>query len=222
MSTFKKTKVVMLSTNEKANEDKLIYREGRLMFQTKKEAKHDRKWSSSKHYHLYFLSNEEIKEGDWVLTPNNEIKKFGQVGTYLSKDKKIIATTDKSLTINSIYGVDRFDASIFSGSGKSEMIKLPQMFNLPQPSQLFIEKFVEEYNKGSVITEVMVEYEPIGAYSNPKYDSDYRLKVNSKDNTITIRKIKNSWSREEVEKLCREARYTTGVVEIDKWIEKNL
>lgn len=205
MSTFKKTKVVMLPTNEKANEDKLIYREGRLMFQTKKEAKHDRKWSSSKHYHLYFLSDEPIKEGDWYYEPfDNGLHNSSFNFEKSCSAKKIIATTNKSLKI--ITGI------VGSGTG----------FTLFQPSQLFIEKFVEEYNKGSVITEVMVEYEPIGAYSNPKYDSDYRLKVNSKDNTITIRKIKDSWSREEVEKLCREARYTTGVVEIDKWIEKNL
>jgi hypothetical protein len=71
---------------------------------------------------------------------------------------------------------------------------------LPQPSQSFIEKFVEEYNYRGVITEVMVEYESIGAYANPKYNSDYQLKINS-DNTINIINSKERWSREEVVEL---------------------
>lgn len=31
---------------------------------------------------------------------------------------------------------------------------------LPQPSPQFIEKYIESYNSGNIITEVMVEYEP--------------------------------------------------------------
>ena len=89
--------------------------------------------------HLYFLSDEEIKEGDWVLTPNNEIKKFGQVGTYLSKDKKIIATTDKSIC----------DAYKTNWELKA----------IPQPSESFIEAFIEAYNKGQQIKRVLMEYE---------------------------------------------------------------
>ena len=30
---------------------------------------------------------------------------------------------------------------------------------------------------------------------------DFKLKINSKDNTITIKKVKDSWTREEVDKL---------------------
>jgi len=116
------------------------------------------------------------------------------------------------------------------------MVKLPQMFNLPQPSQSFIEKYVDEYNKGNVITEVMVEYEE-GKYNLDElrerhlkglpHSYDYcNLKI-SKDNTITIRKVKDSWSRDEVvkiiNKISEEIDFESATQEtIDKWIEENL
>lgn len=180
-----KRKVVMLPTNEKSNLHKdsknLHYLEKAnpsLMMQA---------------YHLYFLSYEEIKEGDWYY---NIVR--GTIQQYFNQDrinddnwKKIIATTDNLYIHNPL---------------------IPKEYNtfptyLPQPSQSFIEKFVEEYNKGNVITDVMVEYEEyaVGSYglSDGEPTIDERLKINPKDNTITIRKVKDSWTRGEVQSLLR-------------------
>lgn len=107
------------------------------------------------------------------------------------------------------------------------------MLRLPQPSQSFIEKYVEEYNKGNIITEVMVEYTDWSETFNGVYmeENEEEWKVNPKDNTITIRKIKDSWNREEVISLIKDA-MITGVNIRDKnlifndvrdnWIDKNL
>jgi len=56
------------------------------------------------------------------------------------------------------------------------------------------------------------------------YDPD-KLKVNPKDNTITIKKLKDSWNKDEVIELiykyCKEI--TQCISEKDeKWIEENL
>lgn len=51
------------------------------------------------------------------------------------------------------------------------------------------------------------------------------LKVNPKDNTITIRKVKDSWTREEVEAIVEKALFAKGAwypEEIKEWIEENL
>lgn len=222
MSTFKKTKVVLLTTNEKASLK--LGQNGLLVNNT---LGYDAHFTNQ---HLYFLSDEEIKEGDWCVDKHKVVFKqeTDKIFSEFTGSKKIIATTDKSLIINSIYGVDSFDTSIFSGSGKSEIVKLPQMFNLPQPSQSFIEKFVEEYNKGNQITEVLVEYEVDDGYMEVK---SY-LKVNSKDNTITIRKAKDIWNREEVvlfaEKYARMVQEKEiqlngyKAIHNHKWIEENL
>jgi len=188
---------------------------------------------SGKYQHLYFLSNNEIKEGDWVYSnckhtslekDNYRVFKctrigntgivFGEIGdTLVSSDsinwcKKIIATTDRSLKIDNWGKV----SGVFDDG-------------LPQPSQSFIEKYIKEYNNGTRITEVLVEYWA--------HTEEYpQLRVDPKDNTITIKKVKNSWSREEVvEKLiecCAEISSTNGTLigkspaELYKWIETNL
>ena len=187
----KSAQVVMLPTNEKA--------EIGFLTQKGKERGHlvhfDRPMPNildSENQHLYILSDEEIKEGDYhvairivktngdkaiAFTDQEQLDAIAEIGGA----KKIIATTDK-LNIH-----PNLADSYRSGNC------------LPQIPQSFIEHFVEEYNKGNVITEVMVEYKSIGAYANPKYDSDYQLKINP-DNTINISMLKDSWSREEVVK----------------------
>ena len=237
---FKKRKVVMLPTNERSQ----------IWIGTPALGlRHDQPGSAPfiKYFHLYFLSDkEEIKEGDWFLSNLNEILKctkredkfiwyekltvpgVSKVAQPFSihinlKPKKIIATTDTSLT----------EKIEMLGTGST------YVFNLPQPSQSFIEKFVEEYNKGNVITEVMVEYE-FGGIEESYFDGNneklpLRLKVNSKDNTITIRKKKDSLNRVELDpilELIREIatddldRVSGGIknkaIERLKWIEENL
>ena len=114
--------------------------------------------------------------------------------------------------------------------------------NLPQPSQQFIQKYIEEYNKGNVITDVLVEYELVSNEEyflntiNPDDDVPYfdeRLKINSKDNTITIKKVKDSYSREEVigfgnkvKEYCKYGWKSDSLhrvfFEWDKWVKENL
>ena len=162
--------------------------------------------------HLYITSDEEIKEGDWYIFNVGYASGVKQAdlddieNIHLEIDpKKIIATTDTSL-------------------------------ELPQPSQQFIEKYIEEYNKGNIITEVLIEVEEYefkqtewfqeAPYTH-KY-KEWRLKLDSQ-NQITIRKIKDSWNREEVIDLCRSAylygeqgalKLHNGIFK--EWIEENL
>lgn len=232
MSTFKKTKVVMLSTNEKA---KLQLTKNYLNLSID-EFIPDNRFTIGQH--LYILSDEEIKEGDWFVGfADGSISPFvrqadkstveinnwqlNKKGT--SSNKKIIATTDKSLfTETKAIGYTEDRARVFYGKEY-----------LPQPSQSFIGKFVDEYNKGNVITEVLVEYnEPITEIPKPykPYSEvehlDGTLKI-SKDNTITIRKVKDSWSTEEMRQKLNDYRLyaknsNLSIEMFDKWIEENL
>lgn len=198
--SFKRTKVVMLSTNEKAS----------LLLGTSKGGlliKSNRGVSNSTHLknqHLYLLSDDEIKEGDWFLEKGLRISVFPNYLTDTNECKKIIATTDKSLVVSKDTGIVGIE------------------YNLPQPSESFIQKFIYAYNNDDPITEVMVEYNHL--QSTTDLNEEW-LKVNSSDNTITIRKMKDSWTREEVINLCREAinygkDYNGNLSE--KWIEYNL
>ena len=248
---FKRAKVVMLPTNEKANitiiGNKLVY------------SVIDKVRSNNEGFHLYFTSGNKIKEGDFgIVTLENDkqlIKVLeidninniylvelislnnSKISVFKSEIKKIIVTTDSSLKIG-------------GNTGKREDgIAIP----LPQPSQSFIEVFVREYNKGNIITDVLVEYilyysklikDALGDFKhhqwvkkcetiNSFYDFDNtkeELKVNPKDNTITIKKVKDSWNREEVKNhlynclghFAHKHSITIDGRDLTKWIGKNI
>ena len=97
--------------------------------------------------------------------------------------REVLATTDTSLYIH-----------------QKETISLPErVFYLPQPSQQFIQKYIEEYNKGNIITNVLVEYEYL--LNDMGVIPYWCLKINPKDNTITIRKVKENYTKEELAQI---------------------
>ena len=167
--------------------------------------------------HLYILSDDEIKEGDWVIHIGNPYFQFKESMRNLLCDdcKKIIATTNVELS----YGDN-------VGFWKS----------LPQPSEQFIEQYIESYNKSEVITDVLVEYETYQDtinYHKDIWKNFERIKINSKDNSITIKKLKDNWNREEIvefgEKIreyCKNGYKRDSLHKVfyewDKWIEENL
>ena len=226
MSVKRKAKIILLPTNEKADLQK-FGRSLRYKFNHVNSM-------VGEYQHLYITTDDEIKEGDWMINTNEDtLIRYNSVnegdGTWREFWRKVIATTDSSLSPKIHKGevVDR---------------SYPKEFRdaiLPQPSQNFIQKFVEAYSVGNPITDVLVEYEkglsePLHkALHNPSPLCFERLKVNPKDNTITITRVKDSWSREEVKTLLnnletklseKSGYYKLGLnnFNFDKWIEKNL
>ena len=223
--SFKKCKVVMLPTNEKAQLNNLcVGGINKEVFQLKTNNSlfNFNQFQDWNLQHLYITSDEEIKKGDFAYSIDSYVNKK-RIITWdemlrndLVSSNKIITTTDNSL-------------------------------GLPKPSQQFIEKYIEEYNKGNIITDVLVEYNEISIRecqtcgnitNNWKCNcksisfniiSTYNeLKVNPKDNTITIKKVKDSWNRNEVISLIKEFDNSIRTVresEIkyrNNWIETNL
>ena len=219
MEQFKRKQVVMLQTNVTNGQSiSNIY----LNKKTNKLNLGFIKEYFNFNQHLYITSDDKMKEGDfYYCLQSNKICKsnkqdiivFKRTPEVLVAFKKIIATTDTSL-------------------------------NLPQPSQQFIEEYIEEYNKDNVITNVLVKYEhfdELGNYidNNYHFKGDiWKLKIKAKDNTITIKKVKDNWCREEIIKLFHQfgseatskqisfnhipSEFIADKLEIDKWIEKNL
>jgi len=178
--------------------------------------------------HLYFVSSEPIKEGDWVadfrLDGRILVSKWTEddnIDGFFFDPKVIIATTDESLT-----------NEIIPTGFKSGVGAISHKYNksLPSPSPQFIDKYIEEYNKGNVIKEVMVEYYMVAPQTNGTrtdgkiFDEIYLgsahntlpvLKVD-KNNHITITRCKDSWNREEVKKLLEDCAINFGVKNIPK------
>ena len=170
--------------------------------------------------HLYITFDEKLNKDEWYCSPMGIVSRYNGIEKLSSNWRKIIATTDESLS-------------------------------LPQLSKQFIEKYIEEYNKCNIITDVLVEYEDI--IYNPEKEREYqsndrinledcdkqfRLKINPKDNTITIKKVKDSYTREEhisnIKKfsleigskihcfLKEDGTLSISIQDVNKWIEENL
>ena len=188
----KRCKLVMLPSNKKANKGDIISN-GRNLF-LYGERFYNPYSGCYQLQHLYITSDDKIKEGDWFIVELFKIdgtsdglhveqansiedvwiNKGVTVRRHSGNCKKIIATTDSSLW--------KHDDTVPYPKTKPA---------LPQPTQSFIQKYVDEYNKGNIITDVLVECGrksyPIDDYSIAE-EEEYSLKV-SKDNTITVRKI---------------------------------
>ena len=252
MSQFKECEVVMLPSNEKAK--LCLSKRGNLQYLKNNSALNSNNHFEGVYQNIYITSDDEIKEGDWAIlkvsnkrplycvkikTINNHDKTCTVEFTYdkstievfISGCKKIIATTDSSLKLHTV--------EEYPLGASMDVYK-----NLPQPSQSFIEVFVREFNKGNVITDVLVECEGYHGINTSIAEvnmisgdgtknwkgledfRDFKIKVNPKDNTITIKKVKNSWNRNElIEKLrdmhldIVDGNYSKG---LNKWIEENL
>jgi hypothetical protein len=140
--------------------------------------------------HLYFTTDEEIKEGDWYLSfttsthgmhvPDLVLKSSTKLHSN-KWNRKIVATTDKLKYIVPIFN-----------SYKEEP--------LPQPSQAFIEKYCKEGG----IDEVMIEYNNIQKTINYHKDlwvNDLQIKKDS-HNTITIHPVASK--EEQALEICKQ------------------
>lgn len=221
----------MLPTEKESNALK-GYLDGSLLFNYQKEYQTiDAEKGFTGYYHLFITSDDKIEVGDWCIVGEHVSKYDSKITSdeeLESNWQKIIATTDTSLSISTYYPQFTLDKS-------------PIETKFPQPSQSFIQKFIEAYNKGESIEEVMVEYEKFcdGRCSCNHgvpddefycYSELFIPKVNAKDNTIAISKIKDSWSREEVETLVNKFRKDfplhRGIQitdhQFNRWVSENL
>ena len=192
--------------------------------------------------HLYITTNDKVKIGDWYLVELYDVTGhstglhlercnsiddvwINPIGIDLTRHinncRKIIATTDK-LPLETYQGhFNDVDCTRY----------------LPQPSQSFIEKYLEEYNKGNKIVDILVEYESIGRMkSSGKETSIIDILKVSKDNTINIKPLKELWTTKEVKQLCWQAFINFKCLEgkikpydaellltpFNEWVKKNL
>jgi len=194
----KKCKVVMLPT-EKAS--KISLTDIGLILHEETKSKNPQ--------HLYILSDDEIKEGDWIIRDFDNViiqDNINSDNRRGEKFHKIIATTNPELFKN------EFELN------SNEQYKLPQI------PQYFIELFIKEYNSSNVIKEVMVEY-------NEWFENDYDgkivsvLKVTSGNNIIITSVESKMYSREELKSAIiawddtlHNTEYTQR---LEEWFNKN-
>ncbi len=190
---WNKAKCILLETKENSGLLLGLSRFGRLISYDTESVNPNNDVYNAKQ-HLYIINNDVIKEGDWFIRLfDNTVTKANVNSDHKHYDcKKIIATTDKSLVVK--YDERFTDVTINNNS-------LNQL--LPQISQQFIEQYITEYNQGNTIVDVLVEYEQnlkeIYDLSDQfsHHENHLKLKINQ-DNTINIKTVKDSFSREDM------------------------
>ena len=235
---FKRCQVVMLPTNEKALNSILLNPSTNKIELSKGYLAKEYQKAGYNTFYLYIISDEEIQIDDWACHKNDKYRKE------FPNDKDLIIQCNKSNKESiqehwrKILATTDTLSILIDDNCLAKESPIGKLYDyLPQPSQSFIEKFVEEYNKGNIINDVLVEFEPDGSEQQMYQDrlgdefvTSWKPKV-SRDNTITIRKVKDTWSKEEVIDLLYQS-YSLGLNsdrseipemnKLDKWIEENL
>lgn len=164
--------------------------------------------------HLYIVSDERIKDGDWFLETTSGMiwqRKNSNVYSLPEDAKKIIATTNKILSSKGV-----FESKFREKEDLSFDAKL-----LPEPPPEFIEKYINAFNSGKPITKVVVDYEETMKWHLDDYDVIEKLKID-KNNYISIHAIvKDNYTREEILEALNDP-YGAGSVNRDEYRQRVL
>lgn len=176
MNLKKKCKVVLLPTTDELSCISSEQMKGKIFYKTS--------MFTQKHYYLHIISDDEIKEKDWIFyKPRNMIQMASKT---LAHNIKLLKELDEE--INNFKVISSTDSFL----------------NLPQPSPQFIQKYCDEYNKSNQIVDVMVEYTK--KYNQPvtkNYEKTGDLFITEEpkidgNNCITITKIKENYTLKEI------------------------
>ena len=200
MEQFKRAKVFVLETNQSPQIGDICYSRRTGYFINEGNTSVTNvinmlfvKNTDIKTYKMYITEYKEIKDKDYFIVRYNENTfVLGQItkNTMDVIDDKVIAILG-----NHIYPP-------CDGHCGNECVCI-----YPHPSPDFVKKWVDEANEDNIITDILVEYEYL--LNDNTVIPYWKLKVNSKDNTITIRKVKENFTKNEVISLCDDA-YKVG------------
>ena len=191
MNNFKKAKIFVLETEQPPQVGDICYISVIGWFICTKEHLKGNvitnliEYKSVKVYKMYITEYKEIEDKDYFITQYSQntfvlgkrIKSTGNV-----KGNKVVAILG-----NHIYPP-------CNGHCANKCI-----CTYPQPSPSFVKKWIEEANKDNIITDVLVEYEYL--LDDMGVIPYWCLKVNPKDNTITIKKVKENYTKEELAQI---------------------
>jgi hypothetical protein len=144
--------------------------------------------------HLYFTTDEEIKDGDWVYDSQyQKVYEATYVVIHNMKTleypylKKVVATTDTSLKVS------KFSTGVFSDL----------KYLLPTPSPEFIKAYIK-----NPIFEVLIE---VGFETHTELKDYYKIKTNSL-NQITVKMVQET-KEEAARKYAEKSYYQDGGIE---------
>ena len=203
---MKQKKQIIMLPSEKPSQ--IIMTGGKLFIYSAERPKSSIVDNSTQH--LYILSDEEIKDGDWYYSIEFKVILQSESTSIEGAVQKIIATTDPDL-------LSTGDKAIIDYTFKDGIFEIPQHIIEVYVKNPFDEVEVE-YEKTSSALSDYIQRRPINnkAYYKPKLNQDGTLAVSLVEEKM--------YSREEVINLCENA-FDEGSfreMDFDKWIKENL
>ena len=200
MEQFKKAKVFVLETNQSPQIGDICYSRRTGYFINEGNTSVTNvinmlfvKSTDIKTYKMYITEYKEIKDKDYFIVRYNE--NTFVLGQRTKNTMDVIADKVIAILGNHIYPP-------CDGHCGNEYVCI-----YPHPSPDFVKKWVDEANEDNIITDVLIEYEYL--LNDNTVIPYWKLKVNPKNNTITIRKVKENFTKNEVISLCDDA-YKVG------------
>ena len=200
MEQFKRAKVFVLETNQSPQIGDICYSRRTGYFINEGNTSVTNvinmlfvKSTDIKTYKMYITEYKEIKDKDYFIVRYNE--NTFVLGQRTKNTMNVIGDKVIAILGNHIYPT-------YDGHCGNECVCI-----YPHPSPDFVKKWVDEANEDNIITDVLIEYEYL--LNDNTVIPYWKLKVNPKDNTITIRKVKENFTKNEVISLCDDA-YKVG------------
>ena len=156
-------------------------------------------------YHLYILSDEEIKEGDWYVWLGN--KQICQAIGYRETDMYGLNAHVKANDVVKIIATTELLQM------KPDTVVTEQY--VPQIPESFLPIYVKAYNEGNPITEVELEC---------KGTMSWDIKLTDNNEVVIHLPEEKMYSRDEVKAFAKKyaERCQAPIQAGDKWIEENL
>jgi hypothetical protein len=144
---------------------------------------------------ISITNSEEIKEGDWVITPTNDIIQWAKV--FQPIGKKIILTTDQNLIKDGVQAIDDDFLEWFVKNQSCEEVRIEKWFDKSSDE----ENFIPIISKEEPLEEVALFIYPIHLIwdEEERYDCNQELRKTFMEGAKWQQE--RSYSEEEVEDL---------------------
>lgn len=179
--------------------------------------------------HLYILSDEKVKNGDWYVVELFKITGESD-GLHLEQCKKIedvwvnnfdVVQTRHKDNCKKVIATTNPDLWKKENDGSKENQQFAQyLWDIPKIGLDFVERFVKEWNKGNEIEKVMIEYLNTGGFCNEVWE----LKIRSNGTVIISPVEERKYTKMEIMNSLHKAelKHDKDYTKIWVLIEQNL
>jgi hypothetical protein len=125
--------------------------------------------------HIYIISNEEIREGDYFIDDNNSLKRSYKLShVQFANPKKIILTTDQDLIKDDVQAIDDKFLEWFVKNPSCKYVKVIQTNEVTQlvhNAKPYYKIVISKEEQRQHIISIMKEDEELGLYEESKQET---------------------------------------------------